>query len=165
VPPIPTNKHQVIPSTYPSASALLQQHISGFPKESSPIHDTAISAFSRPRDASGRPFHPIGHIALSFPPLSELETLGLPTDEKTAYISKLYVSWAVQSSGFGGTAVRATEAIARDELQVQTVYLDAVTEETQMTGDLWVKFYSVLGIPKPKVRLMLPPGRGFGGLT
>lgn len=61
--------------------------------------------------------------------------------------------------------MRATEAIARDELEVQTVYLDAVTEETQMTGGWWVKFYSVLGIPKPKVRLMLPPGRGFGGLT
>jgi hypothetical protein len=87
--------------------------------------------------------------------VSELETLGLPTDEKTAYISKLYISWATQSSGFGGTSVRAVEALARDELEVKTVYLDAVTEEMQMTGDLWTKFYCVLGIPKPKVRIPL----------
>lgn len=75
----------------------------------------------------------------------------MPTEEKTAYVSKLYVSWAVQSSGFGGTAVRATEALARNELEVQTVYLDAVEEETQMAGGWATKFYNVLGIPQPKM--------------
>lgn len=151
---IPKLTTSQIPSpSLPNHNAILTSHHTSYPSESVPLTDTSTSIFSRPRSPSGEEFHPIGHIALSFPPLSELASVSKAlTEKKTGYISKLYISWATQSAGFGSAAVRELERLARDELGTEVMYLDTMDEKVQMRQDTMDALYGARGLPYPKVR-------------
>lgn len=58
---------------YPYSSTLVQEVSQKLPsktqtQESGPVHDTAQTHWLQPRRPTGRPIHPIGHIALDLRP-------------------------------------------------------------------------------------------------
>jgi hypothetical protein len=129
---------------------MIAKHIAKYPNEQTPLKDTSPSSGWHTRTPTNTPIHPIGHIAIVLPPPEELLPLGLPP-KGVAYISKLYVSYALQAHGFGGAAMREVETIAREQLGCEVAYLDTVPAEYQMRPETLEEFYGARGNPVPKV--------------
>ena len=68
-----------------------------------------------------------------------------------AYIGKLYVSYALQSRGYGGATMHGVEAISRDQLGADMCVLDTLLHEYQMREDVLDQFFAQKGNPVPKV--------------
>lgn len=68
-----------------------------------------------------------------------------------ASIAKLYISYALQSGGYGGTTMRAVEAVSRDQLGADMCILDTLMHKYQMREDVLDRFYAKNGNPLPKV--------------
>ncbi|KAH8912275.1 hypothetical protein BR93DRAFT_70761 [Coniochaeta sp. PMI_546] len=141
----------VLSESVPDRDAQVATHIEKYPKETSPLKDTATESWKgHPRTPTNQPIHPIGHVGLIIPPESELKHLSLPLTG-VAYIGKLYVSYALQSYGYGGVTMRAVEAISRDQLGADMCILDTILHEYQMRPDVMERFYVQHGNPLPKI--------------
>ncbi|KAM0814710.1 putative N-acetyltransferase domain-containing protein [Seiridium cardinale] len=130
---------------------LLETHAKQYPKEATPIKDTAQAVRLLPRQPSGKTFIPIGHLALEAHATEEDTKLGLPS-EGAVWIHQLYVSYALHRGGFGAGAMDLIEAVAAEEPWNATmVVLDTIQEEMQLSQD-GIKHMCVdRGVPVPKV--------------
>ncbi|KZF20552.1 hypothetical protein L228DRAFT_269856 [Xylona heveae TC161] len=110
----------------------VEKHLRRYPNESGELHDTAESIFNTPREATYMPFLPVGHIALELFP-DRNESLGLPSS--TIWIMSLYISWALQGTGLGRSAMLETERLATlPPFNRSVVALDTVQSDFQLAG-------------------------------
>lgn len=162
-PPTSRNTRRSVPpaAPRPDVNPLVTTLEPTLSQETSPLKDTATESWKgHPRTPTQQPIHPIGHVGLIIPPESELKHLSLPLTG-VAYIGKLYVSYALQSYGYGGVTMRAVEAISRDQLGADMCILDTILHEYQMRPDVMERFYVQHGNPLPKVS-KCAEGRGGG---
>lgn len=130
--------------------AISSQHIAEFPQESAPITDTAPTHWQKPRTPSNRTFIPIGHIALDLRP-EENAHLKL-TDDGIVWVAGLYISWGLQSRGFGREAMRVVERIASaGPLSAKWIVLDTMPKDQQTKSAFIKKVYTAQGKPNPAV--------------
>ncbi|KAB5532552.1 hypothetical protein GE09DRAFT_369612 [Coniochaeta sp. 2T2.1] len=143
----------VLTDEVPDREAQVATHIARYPKESLPLTDTAPQSWlNTPRTPTNRPLNPIGHVALTLQSPQDLIPVGLdPGSTKAASIGKLYVSYALQSHGYGGLAMRAVETIAETQLGCDMCILDTIVEEFQMRRDVMERWYTAGGNPLPKI--------------
>ncbi|KAJ9136483.1 hypothetical protein NKR23_g9851 [Pleurostoma richardsiae] len=152
----------------PNKDELLSKHIVKYPKESTPIHDTASTHWLLPRPETARraPFVPIGHVALDFRS-EENARLGVAEPGvRIVWIAGLYISWALQSGGVGRAVMAAAEALAptlpaaspappaggeQQQQQRVAVVLDTMPRDQQMRADFIEKVYLAQGNPAPAV--------------
>lgn len=119
-------------------------------QESAPITDTATTHWQQPRTPTNRAFIPIGHVALDLRP-EENAHLKL-TDEGIVWVAGLYISWALQSHGFGREAMGVVERIASQEpLNAKWIVLDTMPKDQQMKSAFIEKVYTAQGKPNPAV--------------
>ncbi|KAL2114008.1 hypothetical protein VUR80DRAFT_1304 [Thermomyces stellatus] len=136
-----------IPKDNPNYESCVKTHNASYPKQASPLVDTAISVRGTDRNPTHQSFHPVGHVSLDmrFPAAESLD-LDLP-ETGAIWIKTLYVSNALQSSGIGRAAMDAVEAMATEEpICARTLMLDTVCKEDQMREDFARGFYGY--VPK-----------------
>ncbi|KAI0484739.1 hypothetical protein GGR56DRAFT_669263 [Xylariaceae sp. FL0804] len=63
----------------PGQDQLIEKHVKAFPKETSPLRDTASEVRLVPRIPTNKEFMPIGHVALDIHGAEEDAELGLPS--------------------------------------------------------------------------------------
>lgn len=141
-------------------------------QQSVPIHDTAPTHWHLPRQLSGRPFTPIGHIALDLRPEQDATLLpalrrsavaaededGINTttnNDKIVWVAGLFISHALQAGGLGLEVMRAAETLAAraDLLAGDWIVLDTMPREQQMNGDFVRLIYTAQGMPVPAVAI------------
>ncbi|KAF7561705.1 hypothetical protein G7046_g2435 [Stylonectria norvegica] len=133
----------------PHKSELLVHHVEKYPKESEPLVDTANTIYNTHRSPSNESFFPIGHIALELFP-SRNERLGF--DPSTIWITSLYVSWALQASGLGRSAMTQIERLAASPpLSKTSITLDTIDGEFQLRETTMKALYEDRGRARPAV--------------
>lgn len=112
--------------------------------------DTAKTLRAKPRNATGRVFNPIGHIALDDEDPAA-EALGLDFAKDGAYwIKCLYVSKTIHGGGVGRQAMDKIEREAIDPpLNAKSLILDTVCKADFERDDFCQAYYG----GKPKVSL------------
>ncbi|POS81129.1 hypothetical protein DHEL01_v200496 [Diaporthe helianthi] len=129
---------------------LTSKHTAEFPKESAPITDTVTTHWQKPRKPSKRAFIPIGHVALDIRP-EDYAHLKL-TDDGIVWVAGLYISWGLQSQGFGREAMGVVERIASLEpLSATWIVLDTMPRDQQVKSAFIKKALAAQGKPSPGV--------------
>jgi hypothetical protein len=114
-----------------------------------------------PREPTHKEFVPIGHVALDIHSAEEDAKLGLPS-EGVIWIHQLYVSYALQSGGFGAAAMDQIEAVAaQPPLKGKMVVLDTISAETQMSSATVRSMFTDNGNPVPMVGGTILHGGGI----
>ncbi|KAH8590204.1 hypothetical protein B0O99DRAFT_722272 [Bisporella sp. PMI_857] len=133
----------------PEKDGKLLKHVQTYPLEEEPLADSALffRGKSRTIPLPQRTFIPVGHICLGRVP-AEYEISGFAKNEKGLYwISKFYISRALQGSGLGRAAMDTIENLATSEpLCAKTLTLNAITKEVPDDRD---EKYKALGQPIP----------------
>jgi len=119
----------------PSAPTKLSQHLTKYPLEATPIHDTALTLGAKPRQPSSEPFTPIGHISLD----SESPNPDQADASKGMYcITTFYISRAIQSGGLGSAAMDRVESEAVNEpLNARVLSLDTLANSSLDRKEMW----------------------------
>ncbi|CAM1511573.1 Fc.00g090860.m01.CDS01 [Cosmosporella sp. VM-42] len=140
----------IVPAeSLPDREKLLKDHLERYPVESEPLTDTATVVFNTPCEPSKKSFLPIGHIALELIPARD-ERFSLPAS--TIWIMSLYVSWALQASGLGRSAMVQMEHLATlPPLNRTTIALDTIAEEFYMKEESLRALYEDRGHERPEV--------------
>ncbi|KAH8123508.1 hypothetical protein FP744_10004704 [Trichoderma asperellum] len=108
---------------------LMAKHIAKYPAEKEAIIDSATTLANSPRTPTSISFLPIGHIALDLYP-DRNTRFSLP--QSTVWVKSLYISRAMQSGGFGRSAMHQIEHVATlPPLGATTMALDTATKEYQ----------------------------------
>ncbi|KAI1503974.1 hypothetical protein F5X99DRAFT_374043 [Biscogniauxia marginata] len=110
----------IFSDTLTDRGELEQKHAVAYPKESTPLRDTASEVRLVSRQPTGREFIPIGHVALDIHDAEEDTKLGLPSPG-TVWVHQLYISYALQGGGYGTGAMSKVEALAAQEPMNATV--------------------------------------------
>ncbi|PKS08650.1 hypothetical protein jhhlp_005039 [Lomentospora prolificans] len=141
----------VLSEEHPEREALLAKHLARYPKETSPIRDTADKVRLLPRTPREIDFIPIGHVALNIHPPDEDEKLGLPRSGVT-WLQQLYVSYALQKGGLGVAAMANAERVATMEpYNASLMVLDTLVKEVQTSEAIRKAMYDDRGLPFPLV--------------
>lgn len=138
------------PTTDPSSSynSKIQKHTTAYPKQSTPLLDTATSLGGKPRlatDITGREFMPVGHISLN----TEYEEPDFVEPEEGLYfIATFWISPPLQSLGLGRASMDAVEAMATNPpLNARVLALSTVANEYEGKAERW----AALGREPPKL--------------
>ncbi|KAI1405293.1 hypothetical protein F4819DRAFT_482809 [Hypoxylon fuscum] len=119
----------------PEKGKLIEKHIEAYPKESTPLRDTAAEVRLVPRQPTEAEFVPIGHVAVDIHEPEEDTKLGLPATG-TVWIHQLYVSRALHLGGFGAGTMSKIEALAaQSPMNAKLVALDTLSKEMQTDPD------------------------------
>lgn len=119
-------------------------------QEASPLRDTATTNFGKAYAPTNREFIPMGHVGLVLHP-EEDASFGLPPSG-VFWIHYLYISWAIQKSGIGRSAMMELERIAaQPPLNGELMVLDTITEEFQFSDFVIDRLYTSKGNPPPAV--------------
>ncbi|KAI1816502.1 hypothetical protein GGS20DRAFT_537892 [Poronia punctata] len=127
----------VLSDEIPNRDKLLEQHFATHPNGKGHLRDTATHVWfverqdrteRRNREATGRYFIPIGHVALEIHTAEEDAKSGLPPD--TIWVHQLFISSALQGGGYGVAAMAHVEAIAAREGKMWMA-LDTRAKDTQ----------------------------------
>ncbi|KAK0099599.1 hypothetical protein ONS95_013504 [Cadophora gregata] len=102
----------VLSPTDPALPSKTTKHTTAYPKQSTPLLDTATSLGGKPRpedEITGREFMPVGHISLN----TEYEEEGfVDPEEGLLFIATFWISPPLQSHGLGRASMNAIEHIA-----------------------------------------------------
>ncbi|KAJ6447049.1 C6 finger domain-containing protein [Purpureocillium lavendulum] len=138
-----------IAEDFPARDELVAQHVKQWPKESDGLVDSAAVINGTTREPTKKAFHPVGHIAIETFPDRNTQ-FGLP--QTTFWVKSLYISWALQASGLGRSAMAAVErVIAGPPFGADCVALDTVPSEFQLREEQMAGFYDARGVPRPAV--------------
>ncbi|KAF2234556.1 hypothetical protein EV356DRAFT_501419 [Viridothelium virens] len=139
----------VLADEVPEQEILLKRHFVKYPKEASPLTDTAGQVRLVSRVPSEQQFVPIGHIALDIHAPEEDEKLGLPRSG-VVWVHQLYISYALQSEGFGVAAMSKAEQLATSEpLNASIMAVDTMVKEMHMDAAIQKISYDDRGLPRP----------------
>ncbi|KAI0840785.1 hypothetical protein F5Y06DRAFT_261769 [Hypoxylon sp. FL0890] len=135
----------------PDREKLIRQHIEAYPKESTPLRDTAMQVRLVPRQPTMVEFTPIGHAAIEVHTPEEDTKLGLPPTG-TVWIHGLYVSRALHGGGFGaGTMSKIETLVAQSPMNAKIVALDTLQKDFQTEPAKRDLLYGEGRIPAPRV--------------
>jgi GNAT superfamily N-acetyltransferase len=138
---------QILSPEDPQKESKLQAHITAYPNEATPVHDTAkfLGGEAREIPQPPREFIPVGHISLdSYCADPEL------ADPKRGiyYVSTLYISHALQGRGLGRAAMDAIESMAVEPpLNAKALALDTLAREQAVNLEFWKEVQA----PPPRV--------------
>ncbi|VUC25832.1 unnamed protein product [Clonostachys rosea] len=124
-------------------SSFIQQHVSAFPQQATPLQDSCGRIGNMNRLPTGKSFVPVGHVSLDTesPGVEELN-LDIP-DSGVFWLKTGYVSRALQSSGIGRATMDALEVMVRSEpLYAQTLMLDTLSKDDHLREDVANAFFS-----------------------
>lgn len=94
----PSDISQALDAADPDLDEKVQKHAAAYPKQATPLLDTAISLGGKPIEATKQEFVPVGHISLN----TEYEELGYTDPSPGLYfIATFWVSTALQGAGIG----------------------------------------------------------------
>ncbi|KAL2061224.1 hypothetical protein VTL71DRAFT_7497 [Oculimacula yallundae] len=121
----------------PDKALKLQQHITKYPIESTPIHDTALTLGAKPRHPTSVAFTPVGHISLD----SESPNEDQADASRGLYcITTFYISRAIQSGGLGSAAMDKVESEAVHEpLNAKVLSLDTLANSSHGRAEIWIE--------------------------
>ncbi|KAI1386469.1 uncharacterized protein F4822DRAFT_317060 [Hypoxylon trugodes] len=135
----------------PEREKLIETHIETYPKESTPLRDTAAEVRLVPRQPTHVEFIPIGHVAVDIHEPEEDVKLGLPATG-TVWIHQLYISRALHGGGYGAGTMSKIEMLAAQEpMNAKRVALDTLTKELQTDPKTRDILYGEGGNPAPLV--------------
>ncbi|KAH7321966.1 hypothetical protein BKA65DRAFT_541083 [Rhexocercosporidium sp. MPI-PUGE-AT-0058] len=126
----------VIDPNDPAYSSKISKHSSAYPKQSTPLLDSATSLGGKPRPSpSAAPFIPVGHISLN----TEYEETGrVDAEEGLYFIATFWISPPLQGSGLGRAAMDAVEKMATSEpLNAKVLALSTVANEYEGKAARW----------------------------
>lgn len=117
------------------------------------MFDTSKTLRGVTLDPSHAEMLPVGHVALDNQD-SKAEKLGLDLPTRDAFwIKSLYVSYALQGLGLGGSAMDMAESVATSEpLNAKHLLLDTVLKDDVMNEEIAVAYFGQL----PKVGCLYP---------
>ena len=121
----------------PEEEERLKKHTVAFPKENTPLADSATSLGGKPRSPNScKKFLPVGHISLN----KEYESPGYAEPAEGLYwIATFYISSALQSMGLGRAAMDAVESMAISEpLCAKTLSLSTVANDYDSKEERWI---------------------------
>ncbi|KAI0152456.1 hypothetical protein F4776DRAFT_659381 [Hypoxylon sp. NC0597] len=137
--------------TLPDREKLIKQHTEAYPKESSPLRDTAAEIRLVPRQPTMIEFLPIGHVSVDVHTPEEDMRLGLPPTG-TVWIHALYISRALHGGGFGaGTMSKIEALVAQSPMNAKIVALDTISKDLQTEPEKRDLLYGDGRIPAPVV--------------
>ena len=114
------------------------------------MKDSSISVLGLERTATNQDFDTIGHIAVERRPATDKE-LGFPADE-VAWITSLYISFAMQHLGLGRDVMNIVEKfLTREPLNARTAALDTMDKKMQLSPLMTRLIYEVRGHKIPAV--------------
>ncbi|POR36195.1 Uncharacterized protein TPAR_03581 [Tolypocladium paradoxum] len=138
----------VLAEDAPRRETLLADHVKQFPKEREPLIDTATRLGQTERTPTKTPFLPIGHIAIEAFPERNVQ-FSLPAT--TYWVKSLYISWALQASGLGRSAMAQLERVAAASPFGSTcIALDTASRAFQLREDVMAALYDARGAPRPR---------------
>lgn len=127
---------------------MLAKHVSKYPNERTPLHDSATTLGGHPRTPPNPAvlFNPVGHVSLN----AEHEDASLVDPLNGLYcVTALYVSGALQGLGLGRAAMDAIETHATKEpLLAKALSLDTMAREHYREED---PIWAARGMSVPKV--------------
>ncbi|KAG6010093.1 hypothetical protein E4U21_000126 [Claviceps maximensis] len=124
---------------------MLRRHVVQFPEVSLTDRGSGTSTLTPSRVE----FVPVGHIGMeAFPDRNE--ALGLPLS--TYWVKSLYVSWALQSSGLGRSAMAQLERVASSApFHCAVMALDTIRGHVQSSEEYLRGLYDDRGLSRPEV--------------
>lgn len=138
---------QILSPEDPQNESKLQSHVTAYPNEVTPLHDTAklLGGEARQISQSSREFIPVGHISLD----SHCADPELADPKRGIYyVSTLYISEALQGKGLGRAAMDAVESMAVEPpLKAKALALDTLAREHAVDLEFWKE----LQAPPPRV--------------
>ncbi|KAI2637173.1 hypothetical protein GGS26DRAFT_547602 [Hypomontagnella submonticulosa] len=135
----------------PDRDDIIKKHVEAYPKESSPLKDTAAQVRLVPRQPTMVEFIPIGHVAVDIHEPEEDMKLGLPATG-TVWIHQLYVSRKLHGGGFGAATMSKIETLAtQSPMNAKIVALDTLAKEMQTEPPYRDLLYGEGGLPAPRV--------------
>ncbi|KAI1142394.1 hypothetical protein F5Y05DRAFT_370781 [Hypoxylon sp. FL0543] len=135
----------------PDREKLIKQHIEAYPKESTPLRDTATQVRLVPRQPTMVEFTPIGHVAVDVHTPEEDTRLGLPPTG-TVWVHGLYISRALHGGGYGaGTMSKIEKLVTQSPMNANLVALDTISKELQTEPGKRDLLYGDGGLPAPVV--------------
>ncbi|OTB08196.1 hypothetical protein M426DRAFT_8002 [Hypoxylon sp. CI-4A] len=142
---------QFFSSAVSDREELIKKHIEKYPRESTPLKDTASEVRLVPRQPTMVEFLPIGHVAVDIHPSEEDVKLGLPPTG-TVWIHALYISRALHGGGYGaGTMAKIEELATQEPMNAKIVALDTISREMQTDPDKREFLYGEGRLPPPIV--------------
>ncbi|KAI0598328.1 hypothetical protein F4775DRAFT_556360 [Biscogniauxia sp. FL1348] len=119
----------------PEREELERKHIGTYPKESTPLEDTASEVRLVSRQPTSKRFIPIGHVALDIHDAGSDAQLGLPSPG-TVWVHQLYISYALQGGGYGTAVMSKVEALAAQEpMNATTIALDTMAKGMDLSPE------------------------------
>ncbi|KAI2473036.1 hypothetical protein F4781DRAFT_259651 [Annulohypoxylon bovei var. microspora] len=141
----------VFSDTVPDREALIKKHIEAYPKESTPLRETAAEIRLVPRQPTMAEFTPIGHVAVAIHEPEEDVKLGLPPTG-AVWIHGLYISRALHGGGFGAGTMSKIETLAtQSPMNAKIMALDTLSKAMQTDPEKRELMYGEGGIPAPSV--------------
>ena len=143
---------QVLGDSNPEKDDQLRKHTEAYPQERMPLVDSAISFGGKPRTIPlpQRVFIPVGHICLGY--VGPAYQYSRPAEDTAGlyWISKFYISHALQGRGLGGAAMDTIEDLAISEpLCAKTLALDSIDKDDPQREEK----YKALGLTIPPASL------------
>ncbi|PVH76826.1 hypothetical protein DL98DRAFT_517678 [Cadophora sp. DSE1049] len=128
----------VLSSTDPLYPSKIAKHTTAYPKQSTPLLDTATSLGGKPRpgmEITGTEFMPVGHISLN----TEYEEPGyVDAEEGLYFIATFWISPSLQSLGLGRASMDAVEKMVTSEpLNARVLALSTVANEYEGKSERW----------------------------
>ncbi|PFH56100.1 hypothetical protein XA68_17069 [Ophiocordyceps unilateralis] len=116
-------------------------------QELEPLIDSAAAVGGNARTASGRTFHPVGHVALEA--LCDRNArFGLPAT--TYWVKSLYISWPLQYCGLGRAAMTQVErAAAQPPFNSTFIGLDTLPGHFQRSDQVLSMAFDSRGVDRP----------------
>ncbi|KEZ41132.1 hypothetical protein SAPIO_CDS7203 [Scedosporium apiospermum] len=140
----------VLQDGVPGRDKLMEDHSIKYPEEKELLKDSSISVLGLERTATNQDFDTIGHIAVERRPATDKE-LGFPADE-VAWITSLYISFAMQHLGLGRDVMNIVEKfLTREPLNARTAALDTMDKKMQLSPLMTRLIYEVRGHKIPAV--------------
>ncbi|PKS08972.1 hypothetical protein jhhlp_003585 [Lomentospora prolificans] len=122
---------KILRDDFPNREKLVQDHFVKFPEEKRPLKDTSAFVLGSKRLPTNEEFVAIGHIAVERQPRKD-QMLNLVTEE-VAWITCLYISFAMHDHGLGRDAMKwAEKMVAREPFNAKMAYLDTTDGEFQL---------------------------------
>ncbi|KAI1776959.1 hypothetical protein F4818DRAFT_412396 [Hypoxylon cercidicola] len=130
---------------------LMEKHTETYPKEATPLKDTAAEIRLVQRQPTNNEFIPIGHVALDIHEPEEDVKLGLPPTG-TVWIHQLYISRALHRGGFGAGTMSKIETLAtQSPMNAKIMALDTISKEMQTVPAFRDVLYGEGRIPVPSI--------------
>lgn len=128
-------------------SSLLDKQAARYPKDATPLVDTASTIRAVARTAPGVSFRPVGHIAVD-DSQPALLTYGFDIPVVGAFwIKSLYISYPLQSAGVGRAAMDAIEKLATEPpLSARHLLIDTLHREDQLNEEIALAYHGA--VPK-----------------